>query len=148
MARVEDLHVGPPARAIVIPASEFQWQFARSGGPGGQHVNRTSSKAALRFDVRGCRHLPDDVRQRLVTRERSRLTLDGALVITSQRHRDQGRNVAECVTKLRAILARALVPPTPRRRTKPPRAAATTRLETKRRRGLTKRLRGRPGGEG
>ena len=118
--------------------------FARGGGPGGQHVNRTSSKAVLRFDVGRCAGLPEDVRQRFLARERSRLTQEGTLVIASQRHREQPRNVADCLAKLSAILERALVPPTPRRRTKTPRSAVRERLDEKKRRSRTKRLRGRP----
>ena len=87
MPRPRNIVVDAAGRRIVIPAWSLEWQFARSAGPGGQHVNRTSSKAMLRFDAVGCPHLPDDVRERLLASERSRLTTDGALVISSQRHR-------------------------------------------------------------
>ena len=130
---------------VVIPASELAWQFVRSSGPGGQHVNRTSSKAVLRFDARRSPCLPEDVRARLLERERARLTRDGALVITSQRHRDQPRNVADCLAKLSEIVARSLTAPKRRRPTKTTRAAVKKRLEGKRRHAETKRLRGRIG---
>jgi len=130
---------------VVIPAAALEWQFVRSSGPGGQHVNRTSSKAVLRFAARHSPHLPEDVRQRLLARERARLTRDGALVITSQRHRDQPQNIADCLAKLSAIVERALVPPKVRRPTKTPRSVTKKRLEGKRRRSETKRLRGRVG---
>lgn len=129
---------------IVIPAEALQWQFARSSGPGGQHVNRTSTKAVLRFDAANCPALPEDVRHRLVARERSRLTGDGCLVIASQRHREQPRNVADCLAKLSAIIERAARPPKKRRPTRVPRAARAERLNSKRRRSATKRLRQRP----
>lgn len=144
MSRPRGLRVDAGPRHVVIPAEALEWQFVRSSGPGGQHVNRTSSKAVLRFDVAGCPALPEDVRQRLLERERPRLTQDGGLVISSQRHREQPRNVADCRAKLAAIIERVLVPPRARRRTKTPRAAIRERLESKKRRSQTKRLRGKP----
>ena len=98
----------------------------------------------LRFDARHSPHLPDDVRRRLLERERSRLTREGVIVITSQRHRDQPKNVADCLAKLSVMIERAMVVPKVRRRTKTPRSQVAKRLETKRRRATTKRLRGRP----
>jgi len=144
MARPRGIRVSAGSRHLVIPADALEWQFVRSSGPGGQHVNRTSSKAVLRFAVAASPCLPEDVRQRVVERERSRLTLDGALLIASQRHREQPRNVADCLAKLSAILERALVPPKSRRRTKTPRSAVRERLAAKKRRSATKQLRGRP----
>ncbi|NDC63788.1 MAG: aminoacyl-tRNA hydrolase [Planctomycetia bacterium] len=142
MARNREILLG--GGAVRIPADALDWQFARSAGPGGQHVNRTSSKAVLRFDARGSAHLPEDVRRRLLDRERSRLTRDGCIVITSQRHRDQPSNVADCLAKLSLLIERAMIVPKVRRRTKTPRAEIARRLESKRRRAATKRLRGRP----
>jgi len=141
MASEKEVRVG----RVVIPAAALEWQFVRSSGPGGQHVNRTSSKAVLRFDAAHSPHLPDDVRSRLIQREKARLTRDGALVITSQRHRDQPRNVADCLAKLSEIVARSLIAPKKRRPTKTPRSVVKKRLEGKRRRSETKRLRGRIG---
>jgi ribosome-associated protein len=139
MSSEKEVRVGP----LWIPADAIEWQFARSGGPGGQHVNRTSSKAILRFDAVHSPHLPDDVRRRLVARVRPRLTRDGALVIASQRHRDQSRNVADCLEKLGELLEQALVVPKTRRPTRTPRGAVARRLESKRRLSATKRLRRR-----
>lgn len=132
---------------IVIPADALEWQFARSAGPGGQHVNRTSSKAILRFAAAHSPHLPDEVRARLVLQQRARLTAAGELIISSQRHRDQPRNIDDCLAKLSAVIERAAVPPKVRRPTKKPRAAVARRLDAKRRRAATKRGRGRPGEE-
>lgn len=129
---------------ILIPAAALEWRFVRSAGPGGQHVNRTSSKAMLRFTVRGSPHLPDAVRARLVRQQRSQLTTAGDLVITSQRHRDRPRNIDDCLAKLSAIIERAAIEPKVRRRTKTPRAAVARRLDTKRRRAETKRDRRLP----
>lgn len=139
MPKEKEIRVGP----LLIPAAALEWQFARSSGPGGQHVNRTSSKAMLRFAAAHSPHLPDDVRRRLLQRERSYVTADGTLVISSQRHRDQSRNVADCLEKLAKMLEKALVVPKARRGSTTPRAAAGKRLDTKRRRSQTKRLRSR-----
>lgn len=144
MARPRHLRISDGIREVVIPAEALGWQFARSSGPGGQHVNRTSSKAVLRFDAAGSPHLPDDVRRRLVAREKSRLTTDGALVIASQVHRDQPRNVAECLDKLSEIIRRSLTPPKRRRPTRKPRSAIAERLESKKHRSRTKQRRQRP----
>lgn len=142
MTRPKEIRVGNGA--VVIPAESLEWQFVRSSGPGGQHVNRTSSKAVLRFDARHSPHLPEAVRRRLLDREKSRLTRDGALVISSQRHRDQPQNIADCLAKLSAIIERVILPPKVRRRTKTPRSTIAKRLEGKRRRSETKQLRRRP----
>lgn len=142
MARTPTLRLAHGS--IVIPASAIEWQFARSAGPGGQHVNRTSSKAVLRFVVRDSPHLPSEVRSRLEAQQRSRLTADGELLISSQRFRDQHRNVADCLAKLSAMIERAAVRPTVRRKTKIPRAAVARRLATKRHRSETKRGRKQP----
>jgi ribosome-associated protein len=144
MSRQRPLVIGAGPVQIVIPPEDLHWQFARSSGPGGQHVNRTSSKAVLRFQAATCPGLPELVRQRLLARERSRLTAEGELVIASQRHREQGRNVADCRAKLSAIIERALAPPKTRRPTRMPRAARAARLDAKKRRGATKRLRRPP----
>lgn len=142
MARTATLRLA--RGSIMIPADALDWQFARSAGPGGQHVNRTSSKAVLRFTVRNSPHLPPEVRSRLEAQQRSRLTADGQLLISSQRFRDQHRNVADCLAKLSAIIERAAVRPTVRRKTKIPRAAIARRLATKRHRSETKRSRNQP----
>jgi len=142
MATGEIRIAGP--RGIVIPAEALEWQFVRSSGPGGQHVNRTSSKAVLRFVIRHSPHLPDDVRRRLLAAVAPRLTKDGAILIASQVHRDRGRNIAECRDRLATLVARAATPPKPRRRTKVPRSAVAGRLDAKRLRSKTKRLRRPP----
>ena len=128
----------------MIPADAVTWQFARSAGPGGQHVNRTSTKAMLRFDVRHSPHLPDDVRARLLTAVAPRLTATGTLVITSQRHRIRSRNMADCRAKFTDLVAACLARPTPRRPTRKPRGAVARRLDTKRLRSRTKALRRDP----
>lgn len=118
---------------IVIPPTELCWQFSRSGGPGGQHVNRTSSKATLRFDARRSPSLPEDVRARLLARAETRLNRDGEIVISSQRHREQPRNVSDCVAKLADLLEAAAARPKRRRKTRVPASAVARRIESKKR---------------
>ncbi len=116
---------------LKVPLREFRFQFARSGGPGGQNVNKVNTKAELRWRVMASPSLPDAIRRRLVAQQRRRITTQGELLVTSQRFRDAGRNVADCLEKLRAMLAAAAVEPTPRRATKPTRASQRRRLQEK-----------------
>ena len=126
---------------LQIPLREFQFTFARSSGPGGQNVNKLNTKALLRWPVMTSPSLPETVRRRLVAKHRRRITSEGDLLVTSQRFRDAGRNVADCLEKLRAMLAEAAVAPKPRRPTKPTRASVRRRLEQKRRRSRKKEQR-------
>lgn len=130
--------------SIIIPAEELHWQFVRSQGPGGQHVNRASTKAVLRFHVVGSPSLPPATRARLLEQQRSRITDAGDLVITSQRFREQPRNIADCLSKLQAILERAAEVPRPRRPTRPTRGSVARRRLSKQRRSETKKLRKPP----
>src|SRR5829696_4099854 len=95
---------------IRIPLDEFEWSFARSGGPGGQNVNKVASKAVLRWDVAASPSLPDDVKARLRAQQRRRITTAGELVLTSQRFRDQERNRDDCLEKVRAMVLQAATP--------------------------------------
>src|SRR3989440_4040336 len=90
-----------------IPATEFQWTFVRAGGPGGQNVNKVASKAVLRWDLAGSPSVPDDVKARLRTQQRRRINAAGEFLLSSQRYRDQGRNVEDCREKLRELLLQA-----------------------------------------
>lgn len=121
-----------------IPDDEFEWTYVRSGGPGGQNVNKVASKAVLRWDVAGSPSLPDDVKARLRARQANRITAEGELVLTSQRYRDQERNRQDCLDKLREMVARAAARPKVRRKTKPTRGSQEARLRTKKRRAATK----------
>jgi len=132
---------------IQIPDSEFEWTYARSSGPGGQNVNKVSSKAVLRWNVLASPSLPPEVRARFMSRYGSRLTTDGDLLITSQRYRDQGRNVADALEKLTAMLTEIARPPKRRRPTKPTKGSVTRRLESKQARSRTKQTRRRPAEE-
>lgn len=132
---------------LKIPLGEFQFSFARSSGPGGQNVNKVSSKATLRWPVLESPSLPDSVRERFLARYRRRVTAEGELVISSQRFRDAGRNVADCLEKLRTMLAESAVTPTTRKPTRPTRASVRRRLQAKQRRSRKKQLRRKPGDE-
>lgn len=126
---------------LSVPLREFRISFARSAGPGGQNVNKVNSKAVLRWSPAESPSLPDDVRRRLLSRYAHRLTSDGTLILTSQRFRDAGRNVADCLEKLRGMLADVARTPKPRKATRPSRGSVLRRLEQKRARSDQKRAR-------
>jgi ribosome-associated protein len=126
---------------ISIDESELSESFVRSSGPGGQNVNKLSTAVQLRFDVRRSPSLPNDVAIRLFRIAGRRMTKDGVLVITAQRHRTQERNRADARERLIAMIREAATPPAPRRPTKPTRASRRERLDSKKRRSGLKRLR-------
>src|SRR6185295_2989137 len=119
---------------ISIEESELEESFVRSSGPGGQNVNKLSTAVQLRFDVRRSPSLPNDVALRLMRLAGKRLTRDGVLVITAQRHRTQERNRADARERLIELIQEAAVPPTPRRPTRPTKASKVRRLESKKHR--------------
>ncbi len=129
---------------LKIPLREFHFTFARSAGPGGQNVNKVNTKALLRWKVLASASLPDAVRQRLLAKHGRRLTAEGDFLVGSQRFRDAGRNVADCLEKLRQMVAEAAVEPKRRRPTRPTRGAVQRRLEGKRRQSQKKQRRRSP----
>ncbi len=129
---------------LSIPLREFTFTFARSSGPGGQNVNKVNTKATLRWAVSTTRSLPDDVKQRFVEKYRRRMTTEGDLVMSSQRFRDQGRNVADCLSKLRELIEQVAQAPKKRRATKPSKASKERRLKEKKARSTRKQMRKRP----
>lgn len=131
------------APGITIDDSELHEEFVRASGPGGQHVNKSSTAVQLRFNVRESPSLPNDVRARILRRLGSRLTAQGELVIVAQEHRSQARNRAEAVARLAALLEDAARAPKKRKKTRPTRASQQARVEQKRKRSATKQLRGR-----
>lgn len=130
---------------LSIDEGEIVEQFIRSGGPGGQNVNRVATAVQLRFDVAHSPSLPDDVRQRLISLAGGQISEEGVLVITARSHRTQRQNRAEARERLVELIRRAAQRPRRRVRTRPGRAAVQRRLEQKRRRSEKKaRRRWRP----
>lgn len=132
---------------IRIPLEEFEFTYSRSSGPGGQNVNKVNTKATLRWQVVASPSLPESVRVRFLEQIGRRLTAEGDLIVTSQRFRDQARNVDDCLEKLKTMLLAAAVKPTPRRPSKPTRASRERRHEQKRVRSQRKQHRRRPSGD-
>ena len=122
---------------------EITERFVKASGPGGQHVNKTSSAVELRFDVRAST-LPEDVKHRLERLAGARLTLDGVIVLFSQGSRSQEMNRQEVRERLADLIRRALFKPKPRKATKPTYASKLRRLDSKTRRGGVKAMRGKP----
>lgn len=136
------IRIGP---GLAIEEKEVAESFIRASGPGGQHVNKTSTAVQIRFDVRHSPSLPNDVAIRLMKLAGSRLTQDGVLVITVQGERSQKRNREEALNRLVELIRRAAVRPIVRRPTRATQASKRRRLESKKRRGATKDLRRGPG---
>jgi len=132
------------ADGIEIPDDELTFTASRSGGPGGQHVNKTSSRVTLRFDVVHAPCLPDAIRSRLLEVLGARVEADGTVRVVCQASRSQYANRKTAEKRLEALLASALVPVAPRVATKIPRAQKRRRIESKKRRGGIKRARSIP----
>jgi ribosome-associated protein len=133
--------------SIAIDEREIEESFIRASGPGGQNVNKLATAVQLRFDVARSALSPE-VRARLARLAGRRLTGEGVLVITAQRHRTQARNRDDARARLIDLIRRAAAPPVPRRPTRPPARSRRERLETKKRRAGLKRLRtARPSAE-
>src|SRR5438105_4926560 len=126
-----------------IPDDELRFSFARSGGPGGQNVNKVSSKAILHWNLAANTSIPITVKDRLRTLQRNRITVEGDLVIHAQNHRDQERNKLECLDRLRDMLLQAATVPKKRRPSKPSRGSKERRLHAKKNRSKIKSGRGR-----
>jgi ribosome-associated protein len=130
------------APGVVVPDRALRVRAVRASGPGGQNVNKVASKVTLRVELGLIEGLDDGARRRLQALAAGRLDGAGRLVVTSQRTRDQGRNLEDARGKVRALVAQALVRPTPRRPTAPSGGAREDRLREKKRRSAVKRFRG------
>jgi len=130
---------------IRIPTAELNFSFARSGGPGGQNVNKVNSKAVMHWDVTASDALPSPVRHRFLDRYKNRLTREGVLVLHSQRYRDQARNIEDCQNRLRELVLAVVAAPVKRRATQPSRGAKQRRLQGKKQTSQKKQMRRRPG---
>ena len=140
MSPDERLAIAP---GLDLPRSELEFRASRSGGPGGQHVNTSSTRVEVWWDIAGSPTLTEEQRQRLLTRLAARLDSAGRLRLVSSGSRSQLRNREEVTERLTEVVAEALKVPKRRKPTRPSRAAKVARLEAKRRRGATKRERRR-----
>ena len=129
---------------ISIRLTEFKFSYARSPGPGGQNVNKVNSKVILKWTEEKTKALPEAVKQRFVTKYANRISQDGLLVLTSHRFRDQGRNVADCLAKLRELILVVVPEPKKRKKRKISYGAKQRRLENKKRNSATKASRRPP----
>lgn len=128
--------------SVTVPRSELSFRTSRAGGPGGQHVNTTSTRVELVWDVEATRALTEQQRARVTEALSGRISGEGLLSLAEGGSRSQLRNREAVVERFIELLREALHVPTPRRRTRPPRAAKEQRLRAKKRRSETKRLRG------
>lgn len=140
----DDLIITPN---ISIPETDLSWTAVRSSGPGGQNVNKVSTKIELRFDLEGTLALAPPVKQRLRVLARNRLDAEGRVMIESQATRVLVRNLDDAREKLAELIRQALVPPKPRRPTRPTKASKVRRLEGKRHDAHKKQERRVPAGE-
>ena len=126
---------------MTIPARELAVAYSRSGGPGGQNVNKVETKATVRFDVAHSLAVPEWARPLLLERLGSRLTIAGELVVSSERHRSQAQNLSSARERLAELLRGAMVRPRERKATKPTAGSKRRHIESKRRRSSHKRQR-------
>jgi ribosome-associated protein len=141
MSGVSHLDVSPELR---LPLAELEFRASRSGGPGGQHVNTSSTRVEVWWDIAASPSLTDEQRARLLSRLATRLDGAGRLRVVSSSTRSQLRNREDATERLRDVVASALAMRRPRRRTKPSRASKLARVEAKRRRSAVKRERRPP----
>lgn len=126
-----------------IPHSELSFSATRSGGPGGQHVNKVSTSVTLAFDVAGSPSLSDWQRARVMAELATRISREGVLQVTAQDTRSQSANKELAVARFAELMAAALKPRKPRRKTRPTLASRQRRLDAKRSRSTLKKSRGR-----
>jgi ribosome-associated protein len=134
-------------KQITIPKRELRFNFVRSSGPGGQNVNKVASKAVLHWLVADSPSIPDDVRSRFMACHRRRINDRGELVLSSQRYREQAKNLEDCLAKLRVLILAVARAPRPRVKTRPTKASREARLTQKRATAEKKRRRAPPRAE-
>jgi ribosome-associated protein len=129
---------------VQLPRRELSYRASRSGGPGGQHVNTSSTRVQLIWNIPGSPSLAEDQKARLLERLSNRIDSEGNLRLTASGSRSQARNKEEVTERFRQVVAAALREQQPRKRTRPPRSAAEARLREKRRRAKLKETRRPP----
>jgi ribosome-associated protein len=139
------IHVLP---GISIPEDELRFAASRSGGPGGQNVNKVSSRVTLTFDVQSSTALSDEHKQAIMKKLAARINKDGVLRVVSQRTRSQELNRADTIDRFSELIRGALTPQRPRIRTRVSAAAQQRRMEEKKKRGSVKHVRSKKGWNG
>lgn len=125
-----------------VPRAELDFRASRSGGPGGQHVNTSSTRVELLWNVAGSPSLTEAQRDRILEKLANRIDSEGVLHLAASEHRSQHQNREAAVERFVELLRQALHVPRPRRKTRPPRASRERRLQSKKRRSEVKRMRG------
>ena len=131
-------------RNLTIPGDEINFRFTTSSGPGGQHVNKSSTRVELTWDVAGSPVLGPRQRARIMENLKNRIDSAGLLHLASGRHRSQMRNREEVLDQLARLVAEALIPPKKQKATKPTRSSKEQRLKAKKLRSQVKQMRGKP----
>ena len=129
------------SKKIIIPDEELKEEFFLSSGAGGQHVNKVATAVRLRYKLRDSEALPLDLKQRVMEKHKARLTSDGELLIEARRSRNREKNRLDAAERLKKLILDLLHPLKKRRPTKPTLNSVKRRIETKKKRGLTKKLR-------
>jgi ribosome-associated protein len=130
---------------VLIPENEVRITASRSGGPGGQNVNKVSSKVTLSFDVRGSAVLSEEQKRKIMGRLATRISKEGILQVVSQRTRSQELNRLDALARFSELLRRVLTPQVPRIKTRVSEAAKRRRVDEKKKHGLTKQKRSKQG---
>ncbi len=129
------------SKNFVIPFSEFDFSFARSGGAGGQNVNKVNSKVIMNWDLENSPSLPFDVKVRFRLRFTNLINDEGIVQVQSEVHRSQKMNMDDCIRKLHEMIEKVAVPPKPRKKTKPTKSSVRKRLDSKKAHSSKKELR-------